>query len=268
MSASITLPSSGKDRTLGWAILGSLALHAIIALQLPAFDFAQDDETPPVLTVELAPSAAPASPVAPAPVSEPEPQKIPEPEPVKKPEPIKPLPKPVPVAPAVKPAPKVIEEVAPNKPEEPTESAPPPASAAPEVMSVAPKEHSVPAQTVPAPLPAPPPPVQAQGPSQQDLDAARNLYGSMLARAISKYKQYPKIAQMRGWEGEVIVEVQSDGNGNIISSKIQKSSGHKVLDEQALTMVKKASPLPTPPEMLRGKTLNILVPIPFSLEDS
>ncbi|MCB5186168.1 energy transducer TonB [Methylobacillus gramineus] len=265
MLASTSLPLPSKDQTLVWAIIGSLALHAILVLQLPAFDFT-DDEPPPVLTVELAP--APPSTAAPTPVAEPEPTKTAEPEPIKPPEPVKPPPKPTAVPQVTKPIQKMVEEVTPSKPTESTDSAPP-ATPAPEVMSVAPKEHVAPVQTTPTPTPPPPaPPVQVQGPSQQDMDAARNLYGSMLAKAISKYKQYPKIAQMRGWQGEVIVEVQSDGNGNVISSRIQKSSGHKVLDEQALTMVKKASPLPAPPEALRGKILNILVPIPFSLEES
>lgn len=118
---------------------------------------------------------------------------------------------------------------------------------------------------MPETTPAPPPP----GPSQQDLDAARSLYGSMLSRAIAKYKQYPKIAQMRGWEGEVLLEVHCDDKGQVLSTQVKKSSGHNVLDEQAMTMVKKASPLPQPPEILRNnKNLVILVPVPFTLEAS
>jgi protein TonB len=98
------------------------------------------------------------------------------------------------------------------------------------------------------------------------MDAARNLYGSQLAREIAKHKQYPRIAQMRGWQGEVVVDLRLDGNGKVLSSKIHTTSGFDVLDKQALEMVKKASPFPAPPDALRGSLFNILVPVSFRLE--
>lgn len=116
------------------------------------------------------------------------------------------------------------------------------------------------------PTPAPPPP--PAGPSQQDIDAARSQYSSLLARSIGKYKQYPKIAQMRGWQGEVVLEVHCDANGNVVQTLVKQSSGHNVLDEQAMTMVKKASPLPPAPDVLKNKALILLVPVPFTLEES
>lgn len=104
------------------------------------------------------------------------------------------------------------------------------------------------------------------GPTQQDIDAARNLYGNLLAREIAKHKQYPRIAQMRGWQGEAMIDLQIDGNGKVLSSKIHTSSGHEVLDKQALEMVARAAPFPLPPEALRGHAFTLLVPISFRLE--
>jgi len=91
-------------------------------------------------------------------------------------------------------------------------------------------------------------------------------YSSLLANAIAKYKQYPKIAQMRGWQGTVIADLEIDTKGAVISIKIKKSSTYEVLDNEALEMIKKASPFPAPPESLRGKNFNVLVPISFKLE--
>ena len=71
---------------------------------------------------------------------------------------------------------------------------------------------------------------------------------------------------MRGWQGEAKVDLQIDAGGNVLASKIQESSGHEVLDQQALDMVKKAAPFPAPPDALRGRTFNILVPVSFRLE--
>lgn len=101
---------------------------------------------------------------------------------------------------------------------------------------------------------------------QEQVTQHIESYSSLLANAIAKYKQYPKIAQMRGWQGTVIADLEIDTKGAVISIKIKKSSTYEVLDNEALEMIKKASPFPAPPEGLRGKNFNVLVPISFKLE--
>ena len=101
---------------------------------------------------------------------------------------------------------------------------------------------------------------------QEQVTHSIESYSSLLANAIAKYKQYPKIAQMRGWQGTVIADLEIDGKGSVISVKIKKSSTYEVLDNEALEMIKKASPFPAPPDNLRGKNFNVLVPISFKLE--
>ena len=101
---------------------------------------------------------------------------------------------------------------------------------------------------------------------QEQVTQSIESYSSLLANAIAKYKQYPKIAQMRGWQGTVIADLEIDSKGSVISTKIKKSSTYEVLDNEALEMIKKASPFPAPPDNLRGKNFNVLVPISFKLE--
>jgi protein TonB len=101
---------------------------------------------------------------------------------------------------------------------------------------------------------------------QEQVTQHIESYSSLLANAIAKYKQYPKIAQMRGWQGTVVADLEIDTKGAVISIKIKKSSTYEVLDNEALEMIKKASPFPAPPEILRGKNFNVLVPISFKLE--
>lgn len=228
-----------------WAIICSIMVHVLLAVYVPNFKF-DEAKAPDMLKIELVKKPEP------PPAAEPEP--TPPPPEVKKPEP-KPVPKPL-----VKPLPTpVVEKLEPI--DQPT-PAPPPT----EVIAVAPKETAPPPlQTVPEPVPVkqdpPPPPM----PSQADMDNARSQYGNSLWGAISKHKKYPKIAQMRGLEGEVIVELQLDGNGKLKSKKVAQSSGHDVLDKQALEMVEKALPFPVPPESLRNSSFTITVPIPFKL---
>ena len=146
----------------------------------------------------------------------------------------------------------------------PTETKNEPASPPPtEVIAIASKPEAPPSPVPPAPIVPHDPPQPIAPP---DTSAARDSYGNTLWGAIGKHKQYPRIAQMRGWQGEAIVELQLDGNGKLKSKKIIQSSGYDALDKQALDMVEKAVPFPAPPEVLRGGSFSIKVPIPFKLE--
>jgi protein TonB len=231
-----------------WAVGLSILLHGMALLLIPRLKI-DEVKQPETLTVELATPqvATPASEEAPA-----------EPEPPSPPEPPKPVTK---TKPVVKSVTQPSLEKAPP-PTEATEISQPvitaPKTEAPAIVSApaAPTAPSEPAVSAPKP-----------GPSQRDLDNARNLYGNMLSNAISKYKQYPRVAQIRGWEGQVDLEIEIDSNGNVLATRILQSSGHEILDKQALEMVKKASPLPPPPDALRGRTFTVFVPIPFRLEN-
>ncbi len=242
----IAVNYSASNKTLVWAIICSMLAHALLVVVIPNIKF-DDIKEPDVLNVEF--------------VKLPEPQP-PATEPVQpEPETVKPK-----VEPKIKPEPKPVIKPLPTPVAEPTQpiTEPPPVQPT-EVIAVAPKPNAAPpVQTVPVPTPVvqEPPPVS----NQADYEDARNKYGNSLWGAISKYKKYPKIAAMRNWQGEAIVELELDGNGKLKSKKIVQSSGHDVLDKQALEMVEKALPFPAPPEVLRGNSFTITVPIPFKLE--
>jgi protein TonB len=237
--------SSFSEHTLILAMICSMLLHALLVIVVPDFKFEMRKEKPQPLTVEIM------QPTPPAPVALPEPASEPiEPEPIKKE--IKPI---EPVKPVRKksPEPVPIEEASP----EPVTADPPP----PSVITAAPKIDAPPVITVPAPEP----PKKIE-PNENEIDNALSQYGSLLGKAIAKHKSYPKIAQMRGWQGECLLDLKIDSNGNVLSANIKESSGHESLDNQALEMVRKASPFPAPPEALRGRSFNITVPVSFRLE--
>ena len=91
-------------------------------------------------------------------------------------------------------------------------------------------------------------------------------YTNQLTRAIAKQKKYPKIAQMRQWQGEVLLNIEIDPQGNLVKANILEESRYKILNNEAIDMVKRASPFPQPPEELRLKNFTVLVPISFKLE--
>jgi protein TonB len=55
-------------------------------------------------------------------------------------------------------------------------------------------------------------------------------------------------------------------DGKVTSITLGRSSGRPILDEEALNMVRKASPLPPAPQNLRGRELTVTVPIVFKLQ--
>lgn len=229
------------DTMLALALLLSLGLHVAAFGLLPTL--VQDPRKPAEqLTVELLPP--PPKPLPPPEPPKPEPEK---PKPPKKQPPPKPLPVVQPKA--DQPPPPVQDQIPPSPP--------------PVIAAAARPSDPPPTFVAPAPPPEPPPKPVTPPP---DLDAARSNYGSLLSREFAKHKQYPRVAQMRGWQGTVRVELQIDASGNVTSTSIAESSGFEMLDKQALEMVRKASPLPLPPESLRGRDFTIIVPVAFKLE--
>jgi protein TonB len=244
---SIAVADLTKSSKIFWATICSMLLHGLLAYYLPNISFDEVKKTEP-LKIELIQKDTPPAPL-PTPEAPPEPvkPKLPEPKPIKQPKPLPvkelPIQTPEPIAPIANP--------------------PPPQT---EVIAVTPKPEAPPSPVPHAPVviaPPPPPP----GPSEADLDDARSQYGHALWSAIEKHKNYPRIAQMRGWQGEAIVELILDGSGKLKSKKIISSSGYEVLDKQALDMIEKAAPFPVPPEVLRSSQFSIKVPVPFKLQD-
>lgn len=234
------------EYTLIWAIICSVLLHGLLAVVIPNIKL-DVVKKPDILEIELV--------------------KKPEAPPVVLPEPIQPQAKVVQPKIETKPELKPLKTTTVVK-NEMTPYQPPPSYVAPqtEVIAVTPKPDAAPSPVPPAPVVAPAPP-PLPGPSQAELDDAKGRYGNALWGAIGKHKQYPKIALMRGWQGEAIVELQLDSSGKLKSKKIIQSSGFDALDKQALEMVEKAAPFPLPPEVLRGNSFSIKVTIPFKIEE-
>lgn len=205
-------PEAGQWKFPLLAIAISALLHgAFWTLRLNLHS--EPQVTPPqVIEVALtAPQAAPATPqpakpqVQPPPTAPAKPQPKPE-KPIEKPAPKKPA-KPKPVArPQPKPAP-------------PVEQSPEPVKA-----PAAPVEAPVQAKAAaPAAAPAPAPFVEAsyKSPSLNNPPT-----------------RYPRLALERQWEGTVTLRVQVLASGSAGEIKIERSSGHEILDEATIEQVK------------------------------
>jgi protein TonB len=251
-----------REFDLPRAIILSILFHLLVVfLLLPKMN-KQDMKVPPPLQVSLAQAKSMENKTTPEKEKSPEP---PKPE-IKKPEPPKPeVKKPEPPKPEVKKEPLP----APDKTPTTVPLSKPPVSVTPkeeQVSETNPKSEANPTRVITKAADTPQETKIVNAPSPEKVTAATNDYSSLLAAAIAKYKQYPKIAQMRGWQGLIIIELQLNPQGGVIYSQIKKSSGYDVLDQEALEMIKRASPFPQPPEALRNKNFTVLVPISFKLE--
>ena len=177
----------------------------------------------------------------------------PNPKPTDVPKAIKDVPKPV--IKKIEPLPEEVSEIPITELEEPTPEEPTPeASSEPEVEI---DQSQIPESDVD---------FKNNADFKNEGEVALNEFSNLLARHIAKFKMYPKIAQMRRWQGLVVVDLQLSQDGQLASSKVIQGSGFDLLDKESLEMVKRASPFPVPPEILKNRSFSIIVPIQFKLE--
>ncbi|MGO4667364.1 energy transducer TonB [Bosea sp. 2RAB26] len=229
-----------------------------VAPEAPAADL------PPAPQATEAEPPPPTPEPVPEPVKEPEPPPEPEviPEPVHLPEPeiklpelpqlpdaaavLAPPPPPAPAKPKVverkptPPKPRVVERRKPAEREKPRakEAAAPPASAAP------------------AAAPSSAPTGSAASPS-----ASTASWRGMLIAHLNRYKRFPGGAR----PGTVQIAFSIDRGGRVLSARLAGSSGDATLDEEAVSMIRRASPVPAPPAGVGGGgTISLAVPVRYN----
>lgn len=174
--------------------------------------------------------------------------------------PLPPSPQPVvappPPPPEIKPEPKRVVRPARVRPPPP----PPPKA----VQLPAPLPVAVPAPPVaaapPAPAPVTAPPVPAQ-----PLPDVLSAFEARLIAHLERYKHYPQSARSRSQQGVVRLRFTMDRSGHVLSARIAQSSGVPALDDEVLTMIDRAAPLPSFPPEIPQAQLDLLLPISFSL---
>lgn len=84
---------------------------------------------------------------------------------------------------------------------------------------------------------------------------------SQLMAHLERRKRYPSGARSRGERGVVYVRFTIDQGGNVQSVNLARSSGFAELDQEVLSLVRRASPVPAPPP---GAQRAITAPVRFS----
>ncbi|EKT2636506.1 energy transducer TonB [Campylobacter jejuni] len=94
-------------------------------------------------------------------------------------------------------------------------------------------------------------------------------YQALLMAHLTKFKKYPQEAIIQKQEGVVRIRVSIDESGNVLSKELKKSCPYAALNDEALSLFKRASPLPKPPkEMLKnGDKISFVMPIDYNIKD-
>jgi len=245
-----------EERALLWCVLVSIALHALVLLGMswgPAP--APPAKTLLVLTATLAPfAAAPHAPVQP-PQSKFAPQAPSEPVSAPRPALTRPAASPAPAAQSTAPA-------EPARAPQAESATTAPGSAASSMQPAAPVQAKA-APQAPAGIPT-----EAGAKSGNEADTGTlEQYRLALIVATRRYKRYPAIALEKGWQGRVEVRMVIGANGMVASASIKTGSGHEILDNQALDMLKKGKTTVPIPASLRGREFSIDVPVIFNLDN-
>ena len=244
-----TLADRRFQHMLGLSVL----LHGALLLALPRLPV-----TPPALPTIVASirlvmpeASAPAQPV-PAAQPVPEPAPVPRPPRAERAEARPVLAAPQPAKPLVRPRPAAAAPL-----ESATQPTTPPASppAMPTEIAVAAPRSADPAP--PATTPHPP----AQRASTEAIDSYRRQLTDLFARE----HEYPRVAAMRGWEGEVRLRLRVARRGQLLGVRVDRSSGFEVLDQDALALLEGHGKLPPLPEALEVAEIEVVVPITYRL---
>lgn len=230
-SLSLALPAwGGSESQIGAALAVSLLIHGVALGWLPGLQRQASEPLPPLHVRLSAPALRPeAVAVAPAPTLAPAP-------PPSRRE----------AAPLLRPATPVLAATAPE-------------AAAQAVVAQAAARA---AEPLVAPSAEVPRPVAAPSPPDAGMLAA---YGRELAAAVGARQRYPRLAQLRQWQGTAVLQLELAAAGGLLGIRVLSSSGHEILDRQALDMVREALPLPPLPAALAGRPLTVDVPVVFRL---
>jgi protein TonB len=281
-----------KGRTSQWMLSAAAIVAAHLGLIVAAVAWYQQALPPgvemPAIMVDMAPAAS-------APALQPQdlapgPQMQQMPEPLSKPEHAERTPEPSPAEP--------VQQMAAHQPEAapvlpapeamlpPQAKEPPPKlePAKPVTKQVTPAKREEakrkPERTGPKPVsrepPAPrtttSPKAERQASLQSSPQAGRaaaaaalSSYRDRLAAHLARFKQYPSASKAAGEQGTAMLSFTVGRSGQVLGSRLARSSGHAALDAETLAMIRRAQPLPSfPPEMAQS-SLGFTVPVNFSL---
>ncbi|GAN87285.1 energy transducer TonB [Komagataeibacter intermedius] len=267
-----TVPPSFADwqrgqARLAWrhdAIRWGLSFLAVLAvcggsiwwiMRLPPPPMAVPEPPPAAIAIDMAPEpVSTPTPPTDAPIGPKQTQSIPDPAPVEPPK-ITAPPSPAPNPPVPVPKPEKPRKIVKKSKPVPQLKKPIPDKTPPAEATTAPPSSEAP----PAPTQAAPAPGASSSKASHD---PVTWQGALLAQ-LEKFKRYPSDAMADHQEGVPTVTFSMDRKGHVLSVTLASSSGHALLDQEAVALPRRAQPLPIPPDSVAGDPITLTVPVEF-----
>jgi len=155
---------------------------------------------------------------------------------------------------------RIVAETAPKKPTEEEQQV-----AA--VETNASTESAATEATAPAPIeaareaPVATAPAQGTGASAQRI---RTTWQKQLMAHLERFKRYPNAKVPRSARIEVWFTL--DRVGHVVTAEIRQGSGDPAFDQAALTMLRRADPVPPPPPLVADEGLSFTLPVVYRVK--
>jgi pilus assembly protein CpaC len=91
-------------------------------------------------------------------------------------------------------------------------------------------------------------------------------YSSIISRFVQANLAYPAYGKKMNLEGDLVLSLHLSFSGELLDARLKKSSGLKMLDNNALKVAGNISPYPPFPQEIKKKDLWIDIPIIYSLD--
>ncbi len=96
------------------------------------------------------------------------------------------------------------------------------------------------------------------------LRASYGWLARAMHRSIAALKQYPKAARAQHWEGKVLLRAVIKEDGHLAELSVRRSSGHDLLDQDAMSLVRQVCPVPLQHPLGRAQVV-LHIPITYQL---
>ncbi len=127
-----------------------------------------------------------------------------------------------------------------------------------------PKQERQPEQPTPTQAVMPQEEQEARAPPKVSPAVVRKWQITISTR-LNQFKRYPHQARVHAQQGTVRVAFALDSAGHVVSSRIVKSSGSSILDQETLDLLERAQPFPVPPTGMGSRDLLLEAPISYAL---
>ncbi|TVP54732.1 MAG: energy transducer TonB [Halomonadaceae bacterium] len=90
-------------------------------------------------------------------------------------------------------------------------------------------------------------------------------YLATLSAHLAEFYEYPRRARRMGQEGTVQLSLRFNRDGEVTEARVEEGSAYRLLDDAALEMLNRASPLPGVPDDIAGERFRVELPVRFEM---